>query len=102
MAKKLIPSLITPGKHFSVYVHKPQGRPAYAMATEGTAGLRDDGSVRSFEYELPGARQHSVNLNGNNTKRNRIEAIGQLLTEMAHQGWIAHDDAIHNLNKDIV
>lgn len=100
MPQNLIPSLITPGKFFSIGVSKPQRGPAYVFATEGEVERRDDGSVSSFGYEWPGCRQHRVNLNGNNTKGNRLNALKQLLTDMQENGWISSDVAAENIGKD--
>ena len=38
----------TPGKHFSLYVFKPDRGPAQVHASEGICGFREDGSVNSF------------------------------------------------------
>ena len=79
----------TPGMHFSYYVHKPQGRPAYAFACEGTVG--SGGS--SFQTIWPGSRTKRVNLRGTNTSKNRRDAVGQLVTELEADGWIVKGQA---------
>lgn len=101
MSKTLIPSLITPGKHFSVGVYKPQRGPAYAFTTEGEVTRREDGSVQSFGYVLFEARTHRVPLTGNNTKGNRITALKSLLNDMVNNGWISKEDGIANMDKDL-
>lgn len=90
---QFIPSIITPGKHFSIGVYKPDGRPAYAYATEGTIERREDGSVESFGYEMPGARMIRVELSGRNTPVNRHVAMTRLTEAMTERGWVSHEDA---------
>lgn len=87
MEKQYIPSKVTPGKHFSIDIYKPQGRPAMACATEGTYTKLPSGNS-SFEYEMPGARMARVTLSGNNTAKNRREAVLALLGEMTDKDWI--------------
>lgn len=84
-----IPSLITPGKHFTVGVYKPQGRPAYATTTE--VDVHPDGS--GFGYILHEARMHRVALAGNNTPKNRERAIAALMSDLIDRGWIDKADA---------
>ena len=74
----------TPGMHFSYYVHKPQGRPAYAFACEGTVG--DGGS--SFKTIWPGSRTHRVDLGGTNTVKNRTKAVAKLVADLEAAEWI--------------
>ena len=93
-----IPSLITPGKDFSIGVYKPQRGPAYAHCTEGTRERRENSDIESFSYEIPGARQHRVALQGTNTAKNRKVATRELLSEMVAAGWITADTAAQHLN----
>ncbi len=81
-----IPS-VTPGHHWSIYVYKPQGRPAYACAVEGV--LEDTGtSFQSFTTMLFQSRQRRVQLNGNNTAKNRAHALAVLHADMVEAGEI--------------
>lgn len=92
MSRTFIPSLITPGKHFTVYVYKPQGRPAYASTTEVTV----DADGKSYEYVLGEALMHKVNLPGRNTPKNREVAVAALMSDMIDKGWIDQRDATAN------
>lgn len=83
-----VPSRITPGKHFSIGVFKPDRGNAYAHATEGEVERRADGSVQTFSYEMPGARTVRVMLDGRNTEGNRAKALHTLATEMVARGWV--------------
>lgn len=85
MSKEYVAST-TPGKTWSVYVHKPQGRPAYACAVEGT--LKNEGSFRSFSFMMFQARTMQVPLKGNNTAKNRMVALTALREMMVEAGAI--------------
>lgn len=88
MSKTYIPST-TEGKTWSVFVHKPQGRPAYASAIEGER--RDEGGYHSFSFMMFQARQYTVPLEGNNTLKNRTLALHKLREQMVADGVIAPD-----------
>jgi hypothetical protein len=82
-----VPSIITPGKVFKISSFKPQGRPAYVSAVEGT--LEFTNGFEGFSYILHSARRHTVPLQGNNTQKNRDVALKQLLADLKEAGWIA-------------
>lgn len=83
-----IPSAITPGKHFNVYVHKPQGRKPYAAAVEVTPTAGG-----GFTYIPTEARALNAGLTGNNTLANRRKAVATLLAEMVEKEWVTAEVA---------
>lgn len=87
-SKTYIPST-TEGKTWSVFVHKPQGRPAYASAIEGES--KDEGGFHSFSFMMFQARQYTVHLEGNNTAKNRAKALHTLRTQMVDAEVISPD-----------
>lgn len=89
-----LPCIDRPENVIRLSVYKPQRGPAYAVAQEGRIG---DGG-RSFSMELFGRdRSHRVALNGNNTPKNRRNALVALLGELEDRGLIAKG---HSVNCD--
>lgn len=96
MQKQYIPSKITPGKHFSIDVYKPgAGRRPYVYVTEGKLTIRESG-MTSFEYTMPGARHDRLELRGNNTAKNRKEAVLALLGKLVDAGWIYPGEEVNS------
>lgn len=76
----------TEGFVWNINVYKPQGKRAYAIASEGE--LRVEDNVKSFTYRPFEDRHRRVMLTGNNTAKNRQAALIQLRNEMINAGEI--------------
>lgn len=100
MTKTYLPVLDVPGNTFSIDVYKPQGRPAYVSVIEGRLKTEDFNGrkVQSFEMEIFGKdRSFRVPLEGNNTKKNRANALARALEMLEEQGLVEKG---HSLNID--
>jgi hypothetical protein len=86
-----IPSLITPGKHFSISIYKPQRGPALATSTEGTREDHGNGFI-GFSFMLFEARGLRTPLTGPNTVKNRMAAMRTLINELIQREWISLED----------
>lgn len=86
----------TPGMTWSLSVFKPDGRPAYAYAVEGKLTI-EPGRLHSFETIFGGpetSRQVRVMLPGNNTLKNRAEAMTALLGKLSAAEFITPGQTI--------
>ena len=79
------------GQHWSVYIHKPQRGTAYAMACEGEYDPGENGRFASFTFMMFQNRTVRVNLEGNNTAKNRTAALTKLRDTMLEAKMIAED-----------
>jgi hypothetical protein len=81
-----IPST-TPGKVWRVHTHKPQGRPAYASATEGELktenGWQSFSCLIDFKAAVPYTR---VAIQGPATAKKKAAAIKQLTEQLQAAG----------------
>ena len=95
MTRQYLPCKDNPGNVISIVVFKPQGpRRAYAAAQEGRVDRRPDGTIRWFETTLGEDRFHSVDLTGNNTKKNRERALAALLSDLIDMGWVESGSSV--------
>lgn len=83
-----------PDKHWNLYTYKPQGRPGYAFACEGT--LKDvDSKFQSFEYEMYANRNVREDIPGRMTVKSRNAALQSLFTKMQEAGLIAEGETLN-------
>ena len=76
------------GKTWSIYTHKPDGRPAYAYAVEGILE-QEDGRMRSFTTELFGSDRHvREDIPGRATAKAKEAAVARLIARMTDDGLI--------------
>ena len=86
MTATYLPSLDNPGFVWKLDTYKPNRGPAVATATEGK--LTDHAHGQSFTTRLFTDRGHRVLFNGNNTAKNRANALGALLADLEDRGWV--------------
>lgn len=75
------------GKAWQVSAHKPQGRPGYVSATEGTFAVLA-GGMESFSYIMFQARTEYVTVAGNMTAKNINKALDILQDKMEDNGKV--------------
>lgn len=81
-----IPSTV-PGKHWNLYTHKPQGRPAIAVAVEGELET-NDGRMTCFKTTWPGSRTMRLQIAGVATVKRKALAIEELKIMLQDAGAI--------------
>lgn len=77
-----------PGMAWRVGTHKPQGRPAYAFATEGEVAYIDE-RVMSFTTQWPGARTERVEIVGPATEKKKAAALAEIEARLQAAGVLA-------------
>lgn len=83
-----------PGYHWSMYTHKPQGRPGYAFAVEGKLGSHNGGSITSFETVLFQDRTVREDIPGRMTVKSRNAALQRLWDKMQDAGLIDEGETL--------
>lgn len=86
-----------PGYTWSIYTHKPDGRPGYAYAQEGKVERREDGSVSSFETVIFQDRTARVDIPGRFTVKNRNNALRALFDKLAEAKCIDPSEYLNEL-----
>jgi hypothetical protein len=81
----------TDGYYWRLYTYKPQGRPAYAFATEGKVGFRDNGTVESFETVMFQDRTARVDIPGRLTEKARTAGMKALYEKLVAEGNVSPD-----------
>lgn len=75
-------------RQYIMGVYKPSGRPAYAYAYEGIMGKAGHFMHEPFNKNF---RQYRVELQGNNTAKNRDAAMATLLLNMHRDNALVKD-----------
>lgn len=84
----------TPGKHWNLYTHKPQGRPGYAYAVEGEVEFHNGGRVSSFSTVLFQDRTVREDIPGRMTVKSRNAGLQRLWDRMQEAGLIAEGETL--------
>jgi hypothetical protein len=86
MAKTYLPSS-TPGKVWSIYTYKPEGRPAYASACEGVLG--DGFFTTEIHLGTPSHPATRVSIQAPATAKRKAAALEQLKIQLVEAGLAA-------------
>ncbi len=85
-----IPST-TPGMTWSIATYKPQGRPGYAVASEGVREEGIDGGFSSFTVRMFQDRVKREPVEGRMTVKSRNAALVRLFNRLREEKMIPED-----------